>query len=355
MAQSVMFEAWRGRYADSPRAISEALTTSHPSLQQWWTTVDGIPPRADVRAVVRHTPAYFRRLLTSDLLVTNDVVTKHLVKGPRVTYIQCCHGTPLKMIAHDEVDSTYQGAAAHLRRMDRDVRKWDYLLSPSPTITNILRKAYQYDGVVLETGNPRNDMLVNDDGQIRERVRHSLGLAEDTPAILYAPTWRDNSKDAEGRFVQSNYPDFARLASALDGAVVLARLHPHVSGSIASVPGFTIDVSSHAELGELFLAADAFVSDYSSTIFDFAVTGKPIVLFAPDLDQYRNDIRPLYFDYESWAPGPIATTTEELAEALRDLDAVRSAYAERRTAFDAQFCPHDDGRATERVIAAVLG
>lgn len=350
-----MFEAWRGRYADSPRSISEALSRSHPTLNQWWTTVDGTPPRADVGAVVRHSRAYFRRLLTSDFLITNDVVTKHLVKGPRVTYVQCCHGTPLKAIAHDEVDSTYRGAAAHLRRVDRDVRKWDYLLSPSPTITAILRRAYQYDGVVLETGNPRNDLLVNDNGEIRGRVRRALGISDDTLAILYAPTWRDNSKDAEGRFVQSNYPDLARLASALDGAVVLTRLHPHVSGTIASVPGFTIDASSHAELGELFLAADVFVSDYSSTIFDFAVTGKPIVLFAPDLEQYRNDIRPLYFDYESWAPGPIATTTDDLAEAIRDLDALTSAYAERRSAFDEQFCPYDDGHATERVIAAVLG
>jgi CDP-glycerol glycerophosphotransferase len=121
------------------------------------------------------------------------------------------------------------------------------------------------------------------------------------------------------------------------------------------VPGFTIDVSGHAELGELFLAADAFVSDYSSTIFDFAVTGRPIVLFAPDLEQYRNDIRPLYFDYESWAPGPIVTTTDALVDILADLGAVESAFGERRAAFNQQFCPYDDGHATERVVAAVFG
>lgn len=350
-----MFESWRGRYSDSPRAISEALSRTHPEMTQWWTTKDRTPPRDGTRAVVRHSVGYFRRLLTSSFLVTNDIVTKHLVKGPGVTYLQCCRGTPLKVIAHDEVDSKYSGASAHLKRVDRDVAKWDYLLSPSPACTEIMRRAYQYDGVILETGYPRNDMVIRDDGTIRERVRRALGIAPDTTAILYAPTWRDDTKDSSGNFIQTLYPDFARLARALPDSVVLTRLHPHVRGSIADVPGFTIDVSDHDELMELFLAADAFVSDYSSAIFDFPITGKPIVLYAPDLEHYRNDLRPLYFEYETWAPGPIVATTDELADHLADLDAVSVSYRARYDEFVRTFCPYDDGNATQRVIEAVFG
>lgn len=350
----VMFEAWRGRYADSPRAISEALEVLRPGLTHWWTTTDGRPPADGLRAVRRHRPDYFARLLTADVLVTNDIVSKHLIKGPRVTYVQCWHGTPLKAIGHDEVHHKYRGATDHLRRLDRDVAKWDYLVSPSPTCTRILRGAFRYDGPVLETGYPRNDVLSRDDGTIRRRVRAALGIEEHTTAVLYAPTWRDDSRGPDGRVVQPSWLDLETLQRGLPDTVLLSRLHPNVRVGAEHRSGFTLDVGSHPDVNELYLAADALVSDYSSAIFDFAVTGKPIVLFAPDLEHYRDDVRPLYFDYEDWAPGPITSTTEDLLGALGDLAATERASADRYRRFRETFCVLDDGHASERVIEAVF-
>lgn len=350
----VMFEAWRGRHADSPMAISEALLTLRPDLKHWWATSDGVAPRPGVRAVRRHSPNYFRRLLTADYLVTNDIITKHLVKGPGVEYVQCWHGTPLKAIGHDEVEPKYRGGAAHLRRVDRDVAKWDYLVSPSSTCTALLRSAFHYDGTVLETGYPRNDVLVRDDGSIRERVRRHLEIAEDTIAVLYAPTWRDDSKGPDGRLLQPEWLDLGLMRRGLPDTVLLSRLHPNLRATAEALPGFTIDVGAHPDIAELYLAADVLVSDYSSAIYDFAVTGKPIVLFAPDLEHYRNELRPLYFDYEEWAPGPITSTTCELVEVLRDLDDVKRSAAARYGRFRETFCPFDDGHASERVVEAVF-
>lgn len=349
-----LFEAWRGRHADSPLAISDALLTLRPNLTQWWVTTDGSAPRDGLRGVRRHSPAYFRRLLTADYLVTNDIVTKHLVKGPGVQYVQCWHGTPLKAIGHDEISPKYRGGAAHLRRVDRDVAKWDYLVSPSPTCTRLLRGAFNYDGQVLETGYPRNDVLVRDDGSIRNRVRRRLGIKDGTTAVLYAPTWRDDSRGSDGKLVQPNWLDLEHLGRGLPGAVLLSRLHPNLREGAQSLPGFTIDVGSHSDIAELYLAADVLVSDYSSAIYDFAVTGKPIVLFAPDLDYYRSELRPLYFDYEDWAPGPITSTTDELVQALADLPSVINNGAVRYQRFRETFCPLDDGHASERVVKAVF-
>ncbi len=119
-----------------------------------------------------------------------------------------------------------------------------------------------------------------------------------------------------------------------------------------------LDVSGHPDIAELYLAADVLVSDYSSAVYDFAVTGKPILLFAPDLDRYRDTVRGMYFDYEEWAPGPVSTTQEELAAGLADLDAVEQTWGERYGAFVQKFCPHEDGRAGQRVVdrlRSVLG
>ena len=352
-----LFESWRGLYADSPRSLSERVGRTWPSARRVWVSADGAAGfPSDVRTVRRHTAAYFGRLLSTDVLVANDIISQHLVKGPRTTYVQMWHGTPLKLIGHDERAHAYAGAAAHLKRMARDVAKWDSLVSPSAECTRLFRSAFGYSGAVWETGYPRNDVLRSPEaGQIRLRVREELGLDPAATVVLYAPTWRDDDKDATGSFQQSVMPDLTLLAEALpDGARLLMRTHRNVTAPVpAQRPDLVVDVSAHPEIAELYLAADVLVSDYSSAIFDFAVTRKPIVLFAPDLDRYRDAVRGLYFDYESWAPGPVARNDEELAALLADLEPASQRHAAAYDDFLARFCPHEDGHATDRVLERI--
>jgi CDP-glycerol glycerophosphotransferase len=142
------------------------------------------------------------------------------------------------------------------------------------------------------------------------------------------------------------------MAEALpERARLLVRLHRNVAERPVTTPdGFVVDVSDHPEIAELYLAADVLVSDYSSAVYDFAVTGKPVILYAPDLDRYRDTVRGLYFDYEEWAPGPVATTQEQLGAALAALPGHASEWSQRYEAFVQRFCPHEDGHAGERVV-----
>jgi len=351
---AAFFESWRGGYADSPRALSEALPPD-AGLRRVWAG-DGstaFPP--DVTVVRRHTPAYFARLATARILIANDIVSRQPVKGPRVRYLQTWHGTPLKRIGLDESTPAYAGAAAHLRRMRRDVARWDFLVSSSPECTELFRSAFGYHGRVLETGSPRNDVLCGPDTDaIRRTVRTRLGLRDGTAAVLYAPTWRDDRNLPGGGFSQPAGIDVHRLRAGLpEETVLLTRMHRNVAqGPAYDAPGFVVDVSAYPSVAELYLAADVLVSDYSSVVYDFAVTGKPIVLFAYDLEHYVRAVRGLYFDYGSWAPGPVVETTDELACALTGPPATR--LDDRYAAFVARFCPWDDGHASARVWEAVL-
>ena len=57
-----------------------------------------------------------------------------------------------------------------------------------------------YDGKMLETGYPRNDILYLKDKEKEDltlEIKKELGIPVDKKVILYAPTWRD-----EGRHVQ---------------------------------------------------------------------------------------------------------------------------------------------------------
>jgi CDP-glycerol glycerophosphotransferase len=114
------------------------------------------------------------------------------------------------------------------------------------------------------------------------------------------------------------------------------------------------DVSDHLEIGELYLAADLLVTDYSSAMFDFAVTGRPIVYFVPDLAAYRDRLRGFYFELEDEAPGPLCGSNDALIDALLARDSLTPEYADRYRAFQARFCPHDDGGAARRVVERVF-
>lgn len=351
-----LFEAWRGRYNDSPKVVSEALRKTSPGVHQTWVSSSrGVFPSGTNR-VARHTPRHFVEMARCDLLVTNDIVTRHIVKGPRVVYVQTWHGSPIKVLGLHERTPKYRNGKVHLARTRRDVRKWDYLLSASAQHTEIFRGAFGYDGEILEIGYPRNDILVNDDGSRRSTVRRSLGIAPDQMVVLYAPTWRDDAHRSEGGFYQPDMIDWSVLFEALpDGAVVLNRLHQNVS--TATVPGANgriIEASQHEDVVDLILASDVLVSDYSSLIYDYAVYGRPIILHAPDLEHYRDIVRGFYFEYDSWAPGPITSTTLELATALNGVREVEENYATRYRDFVQTYCTFEDGRAAERLVSTLV-
>jgi CDP-glycerol glycerophosphotransferase len=114
-------------------------------------------------------------------------------------------------------------------------------------------------------------------------------------------------------------------------------------------------VTAYPDITELFLVSDILVTDYSSVMFDFAPTGKPMLFFTYDLEQYRDNLRGFYFDFEAEAPGPLLATSEDVVSAVADIDSVASAHRAAYAAFTAKFCPLDDGKAAARACDRIFG
>jgi CDP-glycerol glycerophosphotransferase len=347
----IVYHSFEGRFSDNPRALYEALRGERGHTHLWLADDahrDGFPP--GVETVRYGSPDAIAALEAADLLVANTHTDLAWRKREGAIYLQTWHGTPLKRIHHDVL----WAPEGRLARLDEDVAKWDVLLSPNHPTTPRLRRAFRYEGEVLESGYPRNDLLsAPERDAVRARVRRELGIADGATAVLYTPTWRDDVVFAEGGKAFALDLDLDAFTGALgDDHVLLLRLHYMLTGRYAAAGHDAIrDVSFHPEVAELYLAADVLVTDYSSTMFDFAVTGRPILLHTPDLDDYANRLRGFYFDLAEGAPGPLLTTTDELIAALRDLPAVSAACAERYARFRAAYCHLEDGRAAERVLA----
>lgn len=351
----IVFHAFEGRFSDSTRALHAALLERDGGHQHVWLADPahaGTFP-ADVAILPWGSPEARRALEAADLVVANSHTDTEWVKAPETVYLQTWHGTPLKRI-HWDVLWAPEG---RLERLQGDVDRWDLLVSPSAAATPLLRRAFRYEGEILETGYPRNDVLSSPDAPaVRARVRRELGIPDGKRAVLYTPTWRDDAVFAGGDGASALALDLERFASELgDDAVLLLRLHYFVTGALGpiDIPG-VVDVSMHPDISELYLAADAMVTDYSSTMFDFAITGKPMVFYVYDLEEYAGRVRGFYFELEPIAPGPLVRTQEELVAALHDLDGSRERWAGRYAAFQQRFCALEDGGATGRVLDAVL-
>ncbi|MCP2335548.1 bifunctional glycosyltransferase/CDP-glycerol:glycerophosphate glycerophosphotransferase [Actinomadura rupiterrae] len=353
-----VFDSYEGvQYSCSPRAVFEELRRRRPDIECVWATRDGqfeVPEGA--RGVLMESRAHYEAMAQARWVVGNFGQLPWFVKRPGQTYMQTWHGTPLKRLAYDLRDMPYKRTET-LDWMEREVPRWDVLISPNPFTTPIMRRAFRYDGEILETGYPRNDVLTAPGAEaVARRVRERLGVPDGKKVVLYAPTWRDDHHLAPGRRAFSLELDLALLRERLgDDHVVLVRAHYLITDrSWSDSDGFVIDVSRYGEIAELYLAADVLVTDYSSAMFDFAVTGKPMVFYAYDLEAYRDTVRGFYLDFDAEAPGPIVRTSAEVAEALADLGTACAPRAGAYAAFRAAYCPYDDGRAAARAVDRLL-
>jgi CDP-glycerol glycerophosphotransferase len=227
------------------------------------------------------------------------------------------------------------------------IARWDYSVSSNHHSTEVWERVYPGTYESLEVGYPRNDQLANATPADVARVRSALGLAAGQTTVLYAPTHREY----EDGFVPKL--DLARLAASLGpDDVILARLHYFYDSDPLvrelHEAGRLVDVATHPSVEELCLAADVLLTDYSSIMFDYAVLDRPIVIHAPDWEEYRTR-RGVYFDLLAAAPGTVARTQEEVTAALAaPADDGRAEFRER-------FCALDDGHAAERLVRRVWG
>lgn len=351
----VLFESFFGKaYAGNPRYVYEALRRMRPDLRCVWAYNGDEPIPGNPQRVIRGSAEYLRLLAQARYRVNNILFTAHGRK-PETRYLQTWHGTPLKRLGYD---ITLTGPEVDARdNLYRESRAWTLLLSENAYSSEVLPRAFRYDGPVLEAGYPVADPLATA-GTGREATLARLALPCGYRFVLYAPTWRDSQQVGHWQFDFDLQLDLEKVAAALaPDQILLLRGHHLVSTGLQDValPANVRDMSHVDDASELCTIADVLITDYSSIFFDYATTGRPILFYCYDLEHYAEQVRGFYLDMALDLPGPIARSTDELVALLADLPAVQAAHADRYAAFQQRFCSLNDGSAAERVVDAFFG
>jgi CDP-glycerol glycerophosphotransferase len=352
LTNAVLFESFQGKViGDSPYDIFLGLQIERPDLKFIWVTAPATKAPAGSSGVAFGSPAYLRALATSKYLVNNSNFPPYFRKALGQVYLQTWHGTPLKRLGRDIAQNNL--TKSYLDTMDREAKAWDFLISPNAFCTDIFPGCFGYAGEILETGYPRNDKLSTATAEDRQRIRESIGVSDPSVTlVMYAPTWRDYSRTATGNWQSVSYLDENLWLP--EGFKLIYRGHSntHEAHKDGGNDRF-IDVTRYPNITDLYIAADALITDYSSVMFDYTVTGKPVIFMTPDLERYRAE-RGFYFDFEAEAPGPILNTQDEVLLALETLDEISRNYQNKYRNWQLKFDAREDGKAASRVIAKVF-
>ncbi len=353
LREAVLFESFQGKViGDSSLDIYLELKSRRPDLEFIWTTSAKTEAPVGSRAVRHGSKEWLRAIATSKYLVNNTNFPWYFRKVQGQIYLQTWHGTPLKRLGRD-IENNHL-TKSYLDTMDREASYWDYLISPSPFCTAIFPGAFNYRGEIIETGYPRNDRLSKTDSAARQRIREKIGISDPSETVvMYAPTWRDYNRSATGNWQSVNFMN--ENIELPEGFTMIYRGHTNTHAVHKNeVAGRAIDVTMYPDVTELYLAADVMITDFSSVMFDYTVTGKPIMFLAPDLERYRAE-RGFYFDFEDTAPGPILNSEQEVLQTLGRIDQVSKLYEKRYRAWQQKFNGLEDGNSAARVVDLVWG
>lgn len=320
-SNKVIFDNFGGRgYGDDPKYIAEELRIKQPQLKLIWVTSDmSIQLPHGIKKVKYGTLRAAYHWATAKVWVDNIKSSIKVRKKPEQFYIQTWHSTlGLKKNEQDAKTLTEK----YKKQAIEDAAITDLMYSDNDFRLDKYKKRYWYHGEVIKCDVPRMSIMIKPAQGIREKVYCAFKIEPDKKTVLYAPTFRKKSEPEAYLF------DYDRCISVLeekfgDEFVMLLRLHPNEARYAMELEVYDgkkiIYASDYPDMQELLAVCDVLITDYSGCMFDFGFTGKPVFLFAKDLERYLAEDRNVYFDLNE-LPYTLAITEEELLNNINGFD-----------------------------------
>ncbi|WP_081609356.1 CDP-glycerol glycerophosphotransferase family protein [Zestomonas thermotolerans] len=221
----------------------------------------------------------------------------------RSSLVNLWHGSPIKKMGYDSPQDLKWLSKYHAFKLKTPYDRWDYILVASDYFKDFFKSSLRYgEDKIIVNGLPRNSAL----------AQQGLERADGRKKYLYAPTYR-----SEGVSIERACEDLKAEFRGLKDSVLYIRLHPFDFGKLPDgfFEGNIINANSFEDVYSALQDFDALITDYSSIAFDYAITGRPIHLYCPDLESYTSERGGLYIDIEN-LPFYLSRSAKELVSKL---------------------------------------
>lgn len=372
-----LFTSFQGRYSDSPKALSEKLHEIQPSAEiVWLVKKEYLPLLPDyVTGVDIQSPAAKKYRASAQIVMDNiyaergytvhgnsfsvkvkSKILQFFYKRKKQKIYTTWHGTPLKRMGRDQIGNNVTNFICG---------KMTGIFGNRFTADVLQRMTFDKMQTRL-LGTPRNDILFS--ARDVKALKERLGLPADKKIILFAPTFRSDGKDVQGKNIQRSglnqlqEMNVDRLLNGLkdkfggDWALV-CRFHYHVDAMVdwkqihEKYQGKIINGNAHDDMSEYLACTDVLMTDASSAMFDFSLTKRPCFLYFPDLEYYENKERGFYMPISS-LPYPLATDFAGVLQQIHEYDEQK--YIEKVNKQLDDFGYVDDENSSQRIIEFIL-
>lgn len=287
-----------------------------------------------VKLVMRMSDEYLKLLASCKFFFSDNTYPDIFCKKPDQVLANTWHGTPLKKMGRANI-----GGARGMGNVQRNYFMADYSMFPNELTRDIFMDdymlRYEFSGDIVMMDYPRNDAFFDD--KMRERIIKEQGL-EGKEVFAYMPTWRGG--DAHNVSTNSQVGTVAKYLEEIDeklddNQVLFVNLHPFVASGLNYEEFRHIRVfPKDYETYDFLNVSDALITDYSSVMFDYAQTGRKVLLFTYDLEEYLRD-RGVYLDVKE-LPFELCRSVDDLLDALKkgkkdDIEEFRRTYCNYRS------------------------
>lgn len=367
--RTILYESFWGRgLTDNPYALFKYLLSEseYQDYTHIWCiedqetcvdTVERYSKYQNVRFVVLNTDEYYRALSSAKYLINNVTFPSYFVKKDGQIYINTWHGTPLKSMGYEQTGGNMSSANTM-----RNFLQADYLVSANSIMTEMYLDSYKlknlFPGCIIQEGYPRNDLLrTTAPSEIIEKLKScGIEINREQTTILYAPTWRKNTRAAALQSAEEliAFKDELERVIGKNKYQILIKPHQYVYNIVKEYDKYDgIFVPSTIDSNELMSIVDILVSDYSSIFFDYMALSRPILFYITDAETYAMD-RGLSFNLDD-LPGPYTDKVEELANYISDIENTTSKFREKYISLQSKVCAYDDGFVCKRIVDYLFG
>lgn len=364
-----VFTSFSGHYSDNTKPISIKLHEMEANAEIIWLVnkeyISLVPEYAKAVDIESFCAYWYRG--TASMLIDNVYGYRAIFKysdgflanmkfkvncffhsKKRQPIIATMHGTAIKKIGRDQIGNIV---------LDMFCPNTELLIGDEHTAEILKRVTFEKIPIKV-TGAPRNDVL------FQKKNSKKIGLMDDKKILLFAPTFRNDGNDVEGKNVyrsglaQLDEMDFELLFKTLSEKfggdwVMICRFHYHVEKMVdwaeleSKYPGKFVNGNLYDDMADYLSCADILVSDSSSCMCDFALTKKPCFIYFPDMDNYGSKERGFYINlYDT--PFAVSKDFVSFIDNIKCFN--QKNYDEEVDLFLKKIGSRDDGNAACRVV-----